>query len=230
MADINYDDLAKQFGAVNVGTPQKPDNIKDPWSNYSPKNADASRVREMDLGNKRIDGIRQSLVQGDENLRYLDRFGQLNRKVKTGGAWENLTPSWKLLHSDEINEMRKIQQKLAPQEKPPGAGSTSDRDINLYLNALPSVEDVGSVNKNVRESYRKQYEYASGKATFLENYLSEYGHLRGADTAWSKQKDTFLKQQYGPTGTTAKFSNENQAPAPAVNPDIDALVNSYLPK
>jgi cyclopropane-fatty-acyl-phospholipid synthase len=77
---------------------------------------------------------------------------------------------------------------------------------------------------------QKQYEYATGKATFLENYLSEYGHLRGADTAWSKQKDTFLKQQYGPTGTTAKFSNGNPAPAPAVNPDIDALVNSYLNK
>lgn len=230
MADINYDELATLHGAINVGAPQKPANIKDPWEGYSPKNADASRIRESEQAQKRIDGIRQMTTKGEDILTELDRFGQLNRTVSTGSAWENLTPSWKLLHGAEINEMRKIQEKLGPMQRTAGSGSSSDRDVQLYLNSLPSVEDKGNVNKNIREGYKKQYEYATGKATFLENYLSEYGHLRGADTAWSKQKDTFLKQQYGPTGTTAKFSNGNPAPAPAVNPDIDALVNSYLNK
>ena len=88
--------------------------------------------------------------------------------------------------------------------------------LGLYLNALPSPDSKGSTNKNIRAAYQKQYDYSLAKKSFLEEYLSANGHLRGADSAWDKNNKSYMKQMFGPKGSRAEYSRETEGqPAPA---------------
>jgi hypothetical protein len=218
MADIDYSALARETGAIDsVNTlVQPPKGITAPWANLSPKNQETFQIRELDAGRKRIDSINEVLTKGQDVLSQLNRFGEINRRETTGGLVEQFTPEWAILHGSDINEMRKIQQYLGPKQKIEGAGSTSDKDIALYLNALPSPDSKGSTNKNIRAAYQKQYDYSLAKKSFLEEYLSANGHLRGADSAWDKNNKSYMKQMFGPKGSRAEYSRETEGqPAPA---------------
>lgn len=218
MADIDYRALAQQSGAIDSTNTlvQAPQGITAPWANLSPKNQEIKQMQEMDAARRRLDKIDEVLTKGQDVLSQLNRFGEINRRETTGGLVEQFTPEWAILHGSDINEMRKIQQYLGPKQKIEGAGSTSDKDIALYLNALPSPDNAGSTNKNIRAAYQKQYDYSLAKKTFLEEYLSANGHLRGADAAWDKNNKQYMKQMYGSKGTRAEYSRETEGePAPA---------------
>jgi hypothetical protein len=218
MADIDYSALAREAGAIDsVNTlVQAPKGITTPWANLSPKNQESSQMREAEAARRRIDAINEVLTKGQDVLSQLNRFGEINRREYTGGLTEALTPEWSILHGSDINEMRKIQQYLGPKQRTEGSGSSSDRDVSLYLNALPSADNTGSTNKNIRANYQKQYDYSLAKKSFLEEYLSANGHLRGADSAWDKNNKAYMKQMYGSKGTRAEYSRETEGePAPA---------------
>ena len=218
MSDIDYRALAQQSVAIDsVNTlVQAPQGITAPWANLSPKNQEVKQMQEMEAARRRLEKIDEVLTKGQTVLTDLNRFGEINRRETTGGLVEQFTPEWSVLHGSDINEMRSIQKSLGPRQRVEGSGSSSDRDISLYLSSLPSVENKGNTNKNIRAAYQKQYDYALAKKTFLEEYLSANGHLRGADVAWDKNNKQYMKQMFGSEGTRAQYSRETEGePAPA---------------
>jgi hypothetical protein len=159
-----------------------------PWSGMPAKEANDMRQQVYKESQKRIDALRDITAKGENVLSDLERFGQLNRDTSTGGGWETLAPQWGFLHGNDINEMNSIQSRLGPAQRIQGSGSSSDRDVSLFMRGLPNTSNPGNVNKAIREDYQRQYNNAQLKQTFLENYLGQYGHLQGADEAWTKQK------------------------------------------
>lgn len=159
-----------------------------PWSGMPAKEANDMRQSVYKESQKRIDAIRDITAKGENVLSDLERFGQLNRQTSTGGAWETLAPQWGFLHGNDINEMNSIQSRLGPAQRIQGSGSSSDRDVSLFMRGLPNTSNPGQVNKAIRDDYARQYGNARLKQTFLEGYLGKYGHLNGADEAWEKQK------------------------------------------
>ena len=78
--------------------------------------------------------------------------------------------------------------RLAPKQRIAGSGTTSDRDMALYIASLPSIKEPGQVNKSIRLNYQNQLDNNTAKYTFFQNWLDKYGHLNGADAYWSSHR------------------------------------------
>jgi hypothetical protein len=157
-----------------------------PWASLrSPKEQDQMRARVYEQDNKRLDDLRAQVTQGRAAMRDLERFGELNREQATGGLLDRAN-LWTF--DPEKREMESIQARLAPMQRVPGSGTTSDRDIALYLQSLPGVDKDGNVNRNIREQFAEQLRNAEEQLAFRERYLTEKGHLVGVDEAFQRMK------------------------------------------
>ena len=101
--------------------------------------------------------------------------------------------------------MESITSDLAPKKRVAGSGTTSDKDISLYLKSLPSIEQPGEVNHAIRLQYQNQYDNALAKQTFLEKWLNDNHHLEGADTYWANNKS---KLGYKPVPTITEVQSK----------------------
>jgi len=144
---------------MNWGTPAQAQPTA-PWSGMPAKEANDMRQQVYKESQKRIDALRDITAKGENVLSDLERFGQLNRDTSTGGGWETLAPQWGFLHGNDINEMNSIQSRLGPAQRIQGSGSSSDRDVSLFMRGLPNTSNPGNVNKAIREDYQRQYNNA----------------------------------------------------------------------
>lgn len=186
---MDYAALAKQLGGGLM--PQQPQQPQQPdWmGGLSPKDQAELQMKMHQEGRKRIAELEKEIGSAGDVSRDLQRFGQLNRQESTGSLWDNIAPDWKFLHSDEVNEMRSIQNRLGPSQREPGSGASSDRDVSLFLSGLPSVEQKGNVNRNIRAEYEKLLDYAVSKKKAMEDYLYRNGNLMGFDTYWQSMEN-----------------------------------------
>lgn len=192
------DELAAQFGGSSqpmAGIPtEAPPGIRTPWQGLPPQKADEARIRASEQARKKLDTLANVVDQGAGVLADLERFGELNRKSRTGALYEGALSSFfpESLRGQDEQVMKSITSDLAPRKRIEGSGTTSDRDIALYLASLPSIDKKGNVNEQIRQGYRQQYERAKAKLGFLQNYYDQYGHLNGADVLWEKEKNNYL--------------------------------------
>lgn len=183
---MDYDALAKQFGGAAAAQPQATPSAAGWMEGLSPKDQAELKLKMHSEGRKRITGLDDEIAKANQVVSDLERFGQLNRQTSTGGLWENIAPTSPLFHGDDVNEMVSIQSRLGPNQRVVGSGSSSDRDVNLFMSGLPRVENTGDVNRNIREEFKKRYDYAVKKKTAMESYLNTHGNLNGFDDEWSK--------------------------------------------
>ncbi|RKQ61238.1 hypothetical protein C8E02_1005 [Vogesella indigofera] len=160
-----------------------------PWSNLPPQKADAMKPRVYEQANKQLEDLRNQVAQGRTTMTDLNRFGQLNQEQATGGLLDKGLPDW-MTTDDQKQEMLAIQSRLAPQVRPAGSGSTSDRDLQLYLQSLPGIDKSGNVNKSIRDQFGKTLSAAEKKLAAAEQYLAERGHLNGFDQFYAGQGKT----------------------------------------
>jgi len=230
-----YSDIALELGAINV-TPDNlikvPEGYKAPWLGMTPKNQENQRMIELKNAEKRIDAIREIITQGQDRITKMNRFIELNQKIPTGEIEDVMGIENPLMRSPEIVEMATITKDIGPKMKVSGAGSTSDKDIELYLNSTVNIKKPLSVNWNTLTDYQKQLDKTQAKADFLEKYVSEFGHLRGVDEAWKQNQDSYLKNLFGEKGRSRLYWEEVQqqkenADTSQLSEDLK-LINQYL--
>ena len=187
MMAVDYAAIAKQFGG-SVEIPQQ-SNVSGYGAimdGMSPEQQNKIRYDIYEADRKRLDGLGAEISQAEPLLTSLRRFRELNVKTGTGGGWDSyMFPNAKLIHSGETNEMRTIEGD-APQMRPAGSGTSSDKDISLYLKKLPSVDLGGVENGNIIDKYERQFQHAVEKKRFLQDYLNKNQSLMGADGEWRK--------------------------------------------
>ena len=83
--------------------------------------------------------------------------------------------------------MSAITSKIAPGMRIEGSGTTSDRDIAMYVKSVPNIETKGEVNRQTRDEFKRDYDRSVAKLQFLNNYYNTYGHIDGADAIWAKE-------------------------------------------
>ena len=165
---MDYDALAKQYG----GAPVQSQN----WmGDLSPKDRAKLRMESVEGAKKRISEVDAEIAKAEPTLRDLERFGALNRETSTGSLWDNIAPAAPFFHGGNTQEMMAIQSRLGPSQRAPGSGASSDRDVQLFLSGIPGVDKYGNVNKNIREQFKTQYNYAVKKKTAMQNYLQRNG-------------------------------------------------------
>lgn len=155
-----------------------------PWNRItSPKEQDEFKKRVYEQDNKRLDDLREAVRKGRSVMTDLNRFGQLNREQGTGSFLDNR--SWMPTTDEEKLEMLAISSRLAPAQRPEGSGSSSNLDVNMFLQSLPGIDKPGNVNKAIREQYAKQLEDGEKQLAFREQYLTDRGHLSGVSNAFA---------------------------------------------
>jgi hypothetical protein len=190
---------------------EAPEGVRTPWQGLPPARADIARQRSAEQAQKYLQDNASVVNQGAEVLNQLEQFGELNRKSRTGALYEGSLASFmpESLRGADEKVMQSITSDLAPKKRIAGSGTTSDKDIALYLQSLPSIEKGGDVNQQIREGYRKQYEKANAKLQFMQNYFDQYGHLNGADAIWQQQNKIVNKNP--PAGATNQLFNAADA-------------------
>lgn len=162
-----------------------------PWANRPPKEQLDWQQRAYNEGQKRLDDMRSIVSQGQDVMSQLDAFGEYNKSSRTGanyeGGWTSafVPESWR--GQDEKN-MQAITADLAPKKRVAGSGTTSDKDIALYLRSLPSIEQPGQVNKAIRLNYQNQLDNSQAKYSFFQDWLNKNGNLNDADAYWARHR------------------------------------------
>jgi hypothetical protein len=173
-----------------------PTGFRTPGQGLPGQIRDKALDRAAELAQKKLDASYEVLNKGSNNLSLLNKFIDLNTQNRTGalyeGSFSSLMPD--SFRGDAEKVMQSITSEIAPNKRVEGSGTTSDKDISLYLESLPSISKGGEANRQIRDLYQKQYDRAKAKVDFLQSYYDQYGHLNGAEKIWSTQNPP---AQYG---------------------------------
>jgi hypothetical protein len=174
------------YGAAPAAT--APQGVRTPGQGLPGALRDKAIDRAAESAQKKLEASYEVLNKGAQNLRLLNQFGELNRQARTGGIHEGLMSSFfpESWRGNEEKVMQSITSEIAPNKRVEGSGTTSDKDISLYLQSLPNINQSGEANRQIRDLYQKQYDRAKAKVDFLQNHFNKYGNLNGADAIWAQ--------------------------------------------
>lgn len=134
---------------------------------------------------KSIDDARSSARNSIDVLGDLTRFQDINGQVPTGGLVnnvKNVLARWG--GEPNVQQLDEITSRIAPQQRVPGSGTTSDMDLRLFLNASPKVTSAKAANDAIIERGRSEAVRRQQYADFLDKYARENGSLNGAEAAF----------------------------------------------
>lgn len=194
------------------GQPQvmeAPEGVRIPWQGLPPQKADEARIRAAEQARKKLDENAAVLSKIGTVVNQMEQFNELNKRNRTGEFYSGFLPQWALGAAEQ--QMETITSELAPNKRVEGSGTTSDRDIALYLKSVPSIEKKGSVNQSIVNQTAKQYEKAQKKLQFLQGYFDQYGHLNGADAMWEKNYAPQFREKSQKQGAASKIIQEADA-------------------
>jgi 4-alpha-glucanotransferase len=131
--------------------------------------------------------LRQSAQTFGEIADQAGKFVELNRGAATG-------PIYKIPFADAVGEffnpnvaqMNALASRMAPQQRMPGSGTTSDRDLALFLKAIPSTERMGAANEAIATDMRGMADKRRQRAYFFDQFAQQNGTLRGAQEAFDR--------------------------------------------
>ena len=140
---------------------------------------------------KRIENIAKKM---DENISAsqsriddYNRMEQLlnNENVQTGGvsgAIKKQLPTAFL--NDETQELQSIINKIVPQMRPTGSGSTSDRDMAIFEKATVGLDKNKDANLNIVRGRRAVDENAIAREELRADWVNQGGSLTDFDRVW----------------------------------------------
>jgi hypothetical protein len=173
------------LGQQPAGTLEPADPLA-PWSGLPPRKADEVKIREGERIRKQLDEERQGLRQEAGTISKMNQFGALNRRTATGDALSKTLPSVSSFFSDDAANMKALTASLAPRERTPGSGTTSDKDLALFIQAVPSIDKPGPVNQAIRLARQAMYNRDADYLNAKEAYFARRGHVTGFDAEWDK--------------------------------------------
>ena len=147
-------------------------------------------------------------------------------RVETGGAaaFKQAAGNFgiKTEGLDDIQAAQAIINKLVPAQRPPGSGTMSDADLELYKQSLPRIINQPGANREIIRSMRE-----------INQYLIREGEIAAEVTAGRITPEEGTKRMMALGNPIQDFFNRTQQPAPArgptrATPQDNALILKYL--
>lgn len=139
---------------------------------------------------KRLDEVREAGSNALSTLGDLTRFQDVNTRLNETGYDTGGIKGWVadkanfLLNNPDVQQAKEITARMAPAQRVPGSGTTSDRDLALYLQASPSMTNSKAANDAIIERGRREAVLRQQRADFYEQYAREHGSINGAEQAF----------------------------------------------
>lgn len=180
---------AVRVNAEQLGLPVPPTN---PFDN---PNLDKIGRRQLATslqkqGQKELDDLGGEISKERLMVNDMKRFTDLNATTDTGGLMGTAIPrTLRSLVDPKVAEMQSLTAKVAPNMRPEGSGATSNYDAQQFERATVGVDKPRETNTNIAKARSFALENKQNYKTFKEEYLSTFGHTRGADGAWQEYLD-----------------------------------------
>lgn len=139
---------------------------------------------------KRLDEVRESGANALSTLGDLTRFQDVNARLNQSGFDTGGIKGWIadkanfLYNNPDVQQAKEITARMAPAQRVPGSGTTSDRDLALFLQASPSMGNSKTANDEIIERGRREAVVRQQRADFYDEYVREHGSLNGAEQAF----------------------------------------------
>jgi len=132
-----------------------------------------------------ISDMRGAATRSQNFATMADQFMALNRQTGTGPArvagLGELLPS---KTSANLQAMQAIASRAAPSMRVPGSGSTSDKDMALYMASFPKITNWGGSNAEVTKGLKQEAAKTAARAAWAEKWAQTTGSLAGSDAAF----------------------------------------------
>jgi hypothetical protein len=132
-------------------------------------------------------GLRTNATKSLDTATQAERFMALNRQAGTGGALAlPLMSDIAAAVSPKHGEMESITSQVAPGLRPPGSGSSSDKDVKFYRRGFPNLDFPGDTNEAIAKRLHMQSDQAAAHAAFVDSWVQHKGSLLGAEPAFTE--------------------------------------------
>lgn len=179
---------SKESGLPVLGVPVP---TITPWANQSnAKDANKVKLAEINRGSKEIEKDTDAARQAAQQAQDAQRFLELNSRVDTGGVTDKVgIGRWVQSLGPDYAEMESITARLAPAQRIPGSGATSDYDAKQFERATVGVDKPKPTNTNIANAVIARSKLLQDYADFRNTYLEQNGTLQGADRYWKQYVD-----------------------------------------
>jgi len=168
-----------------------------PYQNLVPKGQQEQMGKDVDDYRKRQEVLNNAIQNYNTLLPQFKKFSDINKQVPTGGLGlklQNAIPGLDTTMSSDEQNMIAIQNQLTPLQKPPGAGSTSNFEEQMYLKSVPNIGFKGNTNKELaKAAYDKYYDILAYNK-YMNDFFDKNKNLQGVDDKWGQYKDVYINQ------------------------------------
>lgn len=137
-----------------------------------------------------MSALRATADKSSNTDQQAQRFGKLNEGVGTGmsHAGGGFNPiNW--FNGDKLQTMESITSALAPAQRIPGSGSSSDKDVEMFRKGLPSIDKLGGANAKIIDNLHNQAIQDRARVSFYDQWVQQQGTLNGAQQAFQQKLD-----------------------------------------
>lgn len=146
-----------------------------------------------------------------------ERFLDLNRETGTGGLWGFPWASEaRGMFDPKFATMQALTNRMAPAQRIPGSGSSSDTDVRMYKRSVPNPDFTGPTNTAIVKRMQEEAKRAADYAAFLDRYVQQTGSLIGAQEAWSSRQPSPLAPAPSPRAAANATLKARSAAKPVV--------------
>lgn len=151
---------------------------------------------------KALQALRDEASSGLSTAQQAERFVDINQRTGTGGL--RAMPIWPFgsrpptlgdalgAGNPDWGEMKSISASVGPGMRPEGSGSSSDKDMALFLSSFPSVNTLGPANQKIAKRLQDESDQKAARSAFMDEWFARRGNLLGAEQQfaqfWSRRK------------------------------------------
>lgn len=154
-ADIkNYEYGVETPGFVDYQTAQKRAGVASPENEFDKKGAQLAAERYNTMAQEGT--AAQQMVGNVQNLTELGKVIGTGRWAQVKKAWGPWAESFgvKVDGLNETQAFESMKSSIAPGLRPPGSGASSDTDVALFLNGLPSLGNTSEGNALIADTIK----------------------------------------------------------------------------
>lgn len=137
---------------------------------------------------KTLQTVQDQAATALDTLPDINRFDQLEQNTATGGlaGWGPIA-AVRGMFDPNVQQINEINARLTPAQRQPGSGTTSDRDLALFQQAVPGLNRTKAANDAILERGRREAVTRQQRADFYSQYSQQNGTLNGAEQAFRAQ-------------------------------------------
>jgi hypothetical protein len=167
------------------------------------------------IDQKAIEDDRAKAAQSLNTAVQAQSFTKLNSDHPTGGMLGapligGLMREAKMANDPTYAQMEGITSAVAPGLRPPGSGSSSDKDVQFYRRGFPNLESPAESNMQTAKRLQSQSDHDAAYAAWRDKWYQVKGTLLGADTAFSK----YWAEKTGENGGNAMLKAKSASRQP----------------